>query len=191
MTAVVSQSTGSQFFKKCAEIIKAKFQDKAQIKRTATLFGIATTVGIGVTVFKKVKNEKPKKPIKGISIPLSAYLQQDPAWYEACRQLSSYAYLAPATFERLCWWAAELLYFQWQLVAGERAMTPGVLSHISDKIGAIIESVRVLRAHVSRKHGFLREVMEDFDTSASSIQTMCNDIQHNLTFEMQYQWMQK
>jgi len=188
--SVANVTTPSTFWSKISSTLKKKLQDKAQLKRAAQVFGIAATLGLGVAVVKKVENSKPKKPIKGISIALSAYLQQDPAWYDACRQISRYAYLAPATFERLCWWSAQLLYLQWQLVAGERTMTPGVLSHISDKIGCVIESVRVLRAHVARKHGMLREVMEEFDTSASSIQTMCNDIQHNLTFEMQYQWMQ-
>jgi hypothetical protein len=174
------------FSRQVSEKIKGFFKDTERLKSYGAALGILTVGGIVYGVSKKLKKKKLLPPIRGIRRELSVYIQVDPAWYEPCYGMSRFHHVAPASFEVLCSSVANLLHLLYKIGSGETRLTASTLSHLSDHMSPIVECIRIIRAHVVSKYGYRLEVMDEFDALASSMQSLCDNIQYNFMQEVQH-----
>jgi len=161
--------------------------DKTKIKQALNATGAIIVVAGGLFGLKAVLQNRPKPGIKHLSPALSHYLEYNEDWYAQLSALSDYGHFALGSFERLAEAVTYLIY----LTNDMDSQTPNYskLYHVAQLIGIVVESIRVIRAHLHLQYAQVPQVMLEFDEIASNIQQLCNDTQYNVDNILAYQRM--
>lgn len=162
--------------------------DPARVKQALGATGAVVVFAGGLFGLKTLLQNKPKPVIKHLSPALSHYLEYNEDWYHLVAALSDYAHFAQASFEKIAEAATFLIYVTADL---ENLQDYSKLYTVAKLIGLIVESIRVLRAHVYSKYGSVQQVMLEFDEVAANIQTLCNDTQFNVNNVLHYNKLTK
>lgn len=160
----------------------------AKVKQVLGATGALVVFAGGVLGLQALFKQRPKPPIKHVAPALSHYLEYNEDWYFQIAALSDYGHFAQASFQRLAEAASYLIY-----VTADLDSHPNYskLYTVAQLIGIVVESIRVLRAHVQQKYGQVQQVMLEFDEIAANIQQLCNDTQYNVDNIVHYQNLQK
>ena len=160
-----------------------------KIKQALGATGAVVVLAGGILGLQALLRNKPRPPIKYLSPAISHYLQYNDDWYQIIAALSDYGHFALASFERLAEAVTHLIY----ITSGLEEQKPqfSKLYTVAQLIGIIVESVRVLRAHLVVKYGQVEQVMLEFDEIAGQIQQLCNDSQYNVDNILHYQHLTK
>ena len=162
--------------------------DPAKIKQALGATGAAVVFAGGLFGLNALLKNKPKPTIKNLSPALSHYLEYNEDWYHLIEALSHYSHFAQGAFEKLAEAATYLIYVTSDL---ESQQNFSKLYTVASLIGIIVESIRVMRAHVYSKYGSVQQVMLEFDEIAANIQTLCNDTTFNVDNILHYQKLSK
>lgn len=162
--------------------------DPTKMKQALTATGAVVVLAGGLFGLQSVFKNRTKPVIKHLSSAMSHYLEYNEDWYFQIAALSDYAHFAQAAFERLAEAAAFLIYVTSDL---ESLQNYSKLYTVASLIGIVVESIRVLRAHVYSKYGSVTQVMMEFDEIAGNLQQLCNDTQYNVDNILHYQKMTK
>jgi hypothetical protein len=162
--------------------------DPGKVKQALGATGAVVVFAGGLFGLKALLQNKPKPVIKHLSPALSHYLEYNEDWYYQVAALSDYGHFAQAAFEHLAEAATFLIYLTANL---ESQQNYSKLYNVAQLIGIIVESIRVMRAHVYSRYGSVQQVMLEFDEVAANIQTLCNDTQFNVDNILHYQKMTK
>ena len=174
---------------KVNEFIHEFKSDKTRVKQALGATGAVIVFAGGLFGLQAVLKNKTKPPIKHLSPALSHYLLYNEDWHTQLVALSDYAHFAQASFERLAEAAAYLIYITTDL----DSQTPqfSKLYQVAQLIGIVVESIRVLRAHLAMQYSQVPQVMLEFDEIAGNIQQICNDTQYNVDNILAYKSMTK
>ena len=160
----------------------------AKVKQALSATGAVVVFAGGLFGLQALLKNKAKPTIKFLNPALSHYLEYNEDWYHQVAALSDYAHFAQAAFERLAEAVTYLIYVTADL---ESQSNYSKLYTVAKLIGIVVESIRVMRAHVYGKYGMVQQVMLEFDEIAANIQTLCNDTQFNVDNILHYQKLTK
>ena len=162
--------------------------DPAKVKQALGATGAVVVFAGGLFGLNALLKNKPKPKINNLSSAISYYLEYNEDWYHQIAALSSFSHFAPGAFEKLAEAATYLIYVTSDM---ESQQNFSKLYTVATLIGIIVESIRVLRAHVYSKYGSVQQVMLEFDEIAANIQTLCNDTTFNVENILHYQKLTK
>ena len=162
--------------------------DPAKVKQALSATGAVVVFAGGLFGLSALLKNKPKPTIKHLSPALSHYLEYNEDWYHQVAALSDYGHFSQAAFEKLAEAVTFLIYVTSDL---ESQQNYTKLYTVAKLIGIIVESIRVMRAHLYSKYGSVPQVMLEFDEVAANIQTLCNDTQFNVDNILHYQKLTK
>ena len=107
-------------------------------------------------------------------------LALDPAWTELCDRAGEFATIAKDEFKALLLAVAKVVAFQVSVQVNGNRVTPGTPRLFRERLHAVIEAVRLMRAAVADK---CPSALTDFDDVAADIQRTHDDYAFNMLLE--------
>ena len=159
-----------------------------KVKQALSATGAVVIVAGGLFGLKSMFKNRPKPTIKHLAPAMSHYLEYNEDWYFQIAALSDFGHFSQAAFERLSEAVAFLIYVTADL---ETRQNYSKLYTEASLIAIVVESIRVIRAHVYQKYGSVDQVMLEFDEIAGNMQQLCNDTQYNVDNILHYQKLTK
>jgi hypothetical protein len=151
------------------------------LKLAATAGVVGGAVALGGALLRATSS---RESIEELSAEQNAVLASDAELHGLCVRLMQFGRFHPGSTRVVVEGAVALVEALAQTRARGR-LKMSLPRLVASKCAAIVEGVRLLRAHVARRVGGMAGVLEDFDEIAGGLQKVCTDAQFNATMAVQ------